>query len=148
GHAARLRSAVRRDGRGGRGEEPLLERAAVIDATRRIAWLAIATAGAAVLVLARMLEPDARGHGTHEQLGLPPCGFLELTGVPCPGCGLTTAFAHLARADLVPALEANAGALPLFLLTALAVPAGALGAIAGARFEPIVASRHTARASL
>src|SRR5690606_27831172 len=79
GHAARLRSALRRHAGRGRGEEPRLERAAVIDATRRIAWLAIATAGAAVLVLARMLEPDARGHGTHEQLGLPPCGFLELT---------------------------------------------------------------------
>ena len=36
---------------------------------------------------------------THQQLGLPPCTFLEVTGVPCPACGMTTSFALLVRGD-------------------------------------------------
>ncbi|MBI5850320.1 MAG: DUF2752 domain-containing protein [Planctomycetes bacterium] len=37
------------------------------------------------------IEPDPRGHGTHEQLGLPPCGWPARYGKPCPTCGVTTA---------------------------------------------------------
>ena len=33
--------------------------------------------------------------GTHQQLGLPPCNFVTLTGYPCPACGMTTSFALL-----------------------------------------------------
>ena len=43
------------------------------------------------------LSPSAEGHGTHQQLGLPPCPSVLLFDRPCPGCGLTTswtAFLH------------------------------------------------------
>jgi hypothetical protein len=30
------------------------------------------------------LSPDPAGHGTHQQLGLPPCTIHFLTGRPCP----------------------------------------------------------------
>src|SRR5687768_15883893 len=43
-----------------------------------------------LLVVASMLQPDSRGMGTHEQLGMPPCTFLFLTGIRCPSCGMTT----------------------------------------------------------
>lgn len=62
--------------------------------------------GAALLVpvvLAAMgtfLEPDARGLGTHEQLGMRPCTTMDLWGVPCPGCGVTTAVTLAARGRL------------------------------------------------
>ena len=115
---------------------------------RRAIWLAIAAAAVTVLALAATLEPDARGHGTHEQLGLPPCGFFALTGAPCPACELTTAFAYLARADLFGALSANAGAIPLFALTLAAVPFAALGAVTGRRFELLARSRAASRAAL
>jgi hypothetical protein len=115
---------------------------------RRSVWALVAVAAAAVLYVARTLEPDARGHGTHEQLGLPPCGFLEWTGIPCPGCGLTTAFAHLARGEVVAAFQANPGALPLFTLTLFAVPFAAAGAATGLRFEPVVVNRTTSRVAV
>jgi hypothetical protein len=115
---------------------------------RRSVWTLVAAGAGAVLWIARALEPDARGHGTHEQLGLPPCGFLELTGIPCPGCGLTTAFAHLARADVVAAFEANPGALPLFAVTLFAVPFAAAGAVTARRFEPVVVNRTTSRVAI
>ena len=39
---------------------------------------------------------------------LPPCPLLALTGVPCPLCGGTRAFAHAGHGDLAALLDANA----------------------------------------
>jgi hypothetical protein len=88
----------------------------------RVAYLVAAAAAAAVLAAARFVTPATSGVGTHEQLGLPPCTFHVVTGHGCPGCGLTTAFAHLSRGAVDAALAANPMALPLFSLTALSVP--------------------------
>ena len=113
------------------------ERASKPVLTRRLAWGGIAAAAVTVLAVAAWLEPSASGHGTHTQLGLPPCGFLTLTGFPCPGCGLTTAFAHGVRGSLVQSAIANPLGLAMFLLTCLAVPVGFLGAVRGWSFERI-----------
>ena len=43
--------------------------------------------------LARSIEPDQRGYGTHEQVGLPPCTFIRVFNVRCPTCGMMTSFA-------------------------------------------------------
>jgi hypothetical protein len=75
----------------------------------------------AVLVIAFRLEPDPRGAGTHEQLGLPPCAFLADHGVPCISCGMTTAFAAMAHGRIGLALRANPFGALLFLAT-LAMP--------------------------
>lgn len=61
----------------------------------------------AVLVTASRLDPDPSGHGTHTQLGLPPCAFRARTGRPCPSCGMTTAFAWAVRGRLDRAIVAN-----------------------------------------
>ena len=88
----------------------------------RLPWL-IALGGAiAVLVVARSVEPSATGIGTHEQLGLPPCLFFKLTGVPCPSCGLTTSFAHAARLQFYDALVTQPFGLGVFFLTVLFIP--------------------------
>ncbi len=94
-------------------------------------WSAIAASAALVLLLAAWLEPDSRGHGTHTQLGLPPCGFWLLTGSPCPGCGLTTAFAHAIRGQWALAADANAFGLLLFVVVCAALPLALLGVSRG-----------------
>jgi len=96
----------------------------------RALWWTLSFACVAVLVVAASLEPDARGYGTHAQLGLPPCGFMLLTGAPCPGCGLTTAFSHAIRGNWMLAAEANPLGLLLFALVCACVP---LAMIAGWR---------------
>jgi len=63
---------------------------------------------AAVLGVARRLEPDPRGFGTHTQLGLSPCMFAQVTGVLCPSCGMTTSFAWFVRGRLERSWRANA----------------------------------------
>ena len=88
----------------------------------RVVWSTLLCTALGVLVTARLLTPAVTGVGTHEQLGLPPCGFLALTGWPCPACGLTTAFAHLAHFQPLASLSANPLGLPLFVATALFVP--------------------------
>lgn len=96
--------------------------------------LAILSLGAiALLVLASLIAPDPSGVGTHQKLGLPPCGLYEVTGVPCPSCGMTTSFAHAVRLEPFAALRAQ----PLgFLLACGALVTALLGpalALRGAR---------------
>lgn len=51
-----------------------------------------------------MLKPASSGMGTHTQLGLPPCGFLSVTGIPCPSCGLTTSVAWIGHGEFIRSL--------------------------------------------
>ena len=48
------------------------------------------------------------------------CPFFRLTGIPCPGCGLTRAVILLLRGDLQASLHFHAFA-PIVLLTAVAL---------------------------
>jgi Protein of unknown function (DUF2752) len=75
--------------------------------------LAMAAGWLLVFGVAFWLNPyDAEGQPrrleTHLQLGLPPCTFRILTGVPCPSCGMTTSFALLVRGDVANSMRANA----------------------------------------
>jgi len=76
----------------------------------------------ALFALALLLEPDARGFGTHEQLGAGPCPPLARWNVPCPGCGVTTAFVHAAQGEPWRALSAQPLGFALALAAALAAP--------------------------
>jgi hypothetical protein len=49
----------------------------------------------AVTAIGFWLHPDPTGHGTHQQLGLPPCPSALFFDRPCPGCGLTTSWTAL-----------------------------------------------------
>lgn len=102
-------------------------------------WLVLAAAlgGIAVLVvLGTWAHPDARGFGTHEQLGLPKCRFFDWTGIPCPGCGVTTAVAFAARASIGDSLRTQ----PFGVVVVLGILAFAAWAIRGQ-----LAGRHLYR---
>src|SRR5262249_43562376 len=78
----------------------------------RVALAAMLVGLVTVFVIAWRLDPyraggSARRVEAHQQLGLPPCSFLDVTGVPCPACGMTTSFALLVRADVPASLRAN-----------------------------------------
>ncbi|MGB2988156.1 MAG: DUF2752 domain-containing protein [Phycisphaerae bacterium] len=74
----------------------------------------------ALLSVAAWLTPDTRGLGTHEQFGHPPCTVVLLTGYPCPTCGMTTAFAHAVRGELLSAFHAQPAGFAMALATILA----------------------------
>lgn len=80
----------------------------------RIAVIAAAViATAAGFLLLRTFDPSAPGSP------FPPCVFHALTGLYCPGCGLTRMLHALAYGDLSRALRMNA--MVLAMLPALAV---------------------------
>jgi hypothetical protein len=95
--------------------------------TPRLGWLGRSVAGLlavmslAVLIIAVRLNPDSRGIGTHEQLGLAPCGMLDRLGVPCPTCGMTTSFALLLDGRLGASLTNQPSGTLLAFITACAV---------------------------
>lgn len=66
--------------------------------------LGLAAAGlVAGFAVAAMLTPDPSSVGTHQQLGLPPCGVMLWLGRPCPACGLTTSLSNIAHGDVAAA---------------------------------------------
>ena len=86
-----------------------------------------------LLATAAWLKPSPLRHGTHQQLGLPPCTFWVLFGRPCPTCGMTTAWAHLVRGQVIGALRANVGGTLLAVVAVIAMP-WLLGAAARGRW--------------
>lgn len=71
----------------------------------------------AILSIAVWVNPDQAGHGSHQQLGLPPCNMVMITGYPCPTCGMTTAFSYSVRGRLISAIQAQPAGFLLAMLT-------------------------------
>lgn len=71
----------------------------------------------AVLGVAVWLTPNPQGMGTHQELGLPPCGFLVATGYPCATCGMTTSFTWAAHGHLVKAFLTQPAGSVLCVMT-------------------------------
>jgi Protein of unknown function (DUF2752) len=78
---------------------PLLtnvRKGAVHPAIDRTVAAGVLVIAAAIVGLLWPLHPDPRGIGTHEQLGMEPCGWAQgPDGIPCPTCGVTTAACQL-----------------------------------------------------
>ncbi len=81
-----------------------------------------------VLAVAAWLEPDPRGCGTHAQLFRAECPMPASLGLPCPSCGMTTAFALTVRGRWVAAFDAQPAGLAL-CLAVVAVVGLALSAV-------------------
>lgn len=83
----------------------------------RFVWALLGAGCGLVVGLSAWLQPSANGFGTHQQLGLPPCEFGSITGIACPGCGLTTSFAHMAHGHFIAGFASHLMGPPLFLMT-------------------------------
>ncbi|MEP0842006.1 MAG: DUF2752 domain-containing protein [Phycisphaerae bacterium] len=101
--------------------------------TGRVYAAGVAAAAVAVLVVAARLTPDASGIGTHRQLGLPPCGFAVMSGLPCPTCGMTTAFSLAVRGRWFAAMRAQPAGFALALATATTAVLALLATATGRR---------------
>ena len=98
-----------------------------------------------VLVMAAVglyLTPDPAGHGTHQQLGLPPCTIYYLTGRPCPSCGLTTSVSAILHGQFGLAWRANPTGF-LIVAAAGAVALNSLFALLWGRSVRIENTRFT-----
>jgi hypothetical protein len=84
---------------------------------RRLLALVFLLPSATVLGIAFTLDADPSGVGTHTQLGLSQCSMLFLTGWPCPMCGMTTTFTHLAHGQVLAGTLNQPFGLALFVLT-------------------------------
>lgn len=77
---------------------------------------------AILLATAAWLTPSVNGMGTHQQLGLPPCTLVQLTGTRCPSCGMTTSWSHLMKGNVWGSLKANTAGCLLGLIALLLAP--------------------------
>lgn len=100
------------------------------------------------LALGRCVEPDARGFGTHEQLGLPVCRAMSVLGVPCPVCGVTTAVALAARGHWIDSLVAQPLGCALALATCVFALVAALYQLTGRDLGELVRALALRRGAL
>jgi hypothetical protein len=70
---------------------------------------------ALALCAARVLSP------AHIEHGPILCPFRAVTGLPCPGCGLTRCWVYLTHGQLEHAVRANAFGIPLAILAVGAI---------------------------
>lgn len=98
--------------------------------TRLVASLLFACS-MGVLLLAFWMHPSSGGVGTHQQLGLPACGLLESTGVPCATCGMTTSFSLAAHGRLIASFINQPGGAVLAIVTAMVAVASGFTLITG-----------------
>ena len=87
----------------------------------RVTAVVIAIGCAVILFVAMYLTPDPRGFGTHEQLGLPPCISTKFLHVPCPVCGMTTAFSLMAHVRPIDAFRTQPAGAILFAVCMIAL---------------------------
>ncbi|HEB53702.1 MAG TPA: DUF2752 domain-containing protein [bacterium] len=101
---------------------------------------AAAVGGVAVFLSVALIgaDPDARGHGTHEQFGMDPCGWPLVYGIPCPTCGCTTAATQVVHGDLVGAFVTQPFGAVFALLGMLAGAHAILCLVRGRSFVDVL----------
>ena len=68
-----------------------------------------------VYLVSIFYTPEARASGGYFTI----CGFMHLTGLPSPGCGLTRSFCSMGKGDFSSAFSYNLLGPPLFLFSVL-----------------------------
>jgi hypothetical protein len=89
-----------------------------------------------VFAIATQVQPykadgTAKRQASHTSIGMAPCRFQEMAGMPCPSCGMTTSFALLVRGDVINSMRANWVGTGLAVFCALFVPWCVVSSIRG-----------------
>ena len=88
------------------------------------------------LALGAWMEPSEKGHGTHRQLGLPPCSWMLMYDMPCPSCGMTTAVSNAAHGRLWTSFRTQPAGATIAVLTSVVAAAATVGALFGSPWWP------------
>jgi hypothetical protein len=83
--------------------------------SKRLSWIIFA--GMTAVMLVSIIHRPAEVSPSEEYDTI--CGFKNLTGLPCPGCGLTHSFCEIGKGHMASALNWNWLGPPLFLLMIL-----------------------------
>ena len=126
---------------------PLAQRASSGRASRRFVGTVVAGACAALLLLAAWMKPSEDGLGTHQQLNMPPCGWILLMDCPCPTCGMTTAVSYAAHGNLLRSFWTQPLGFAFALATTMAMFIGTYTAATGSRVGIVLAGMWTRRAT-
>lgn len=116
-------------------------------ARRRIAAAVVFVAAASLLSVAWWLSPSPNGFGTHLALGLPPCTWPARFGVPCPSCGMTTAFALAAKGRLFASFATQPMGCLLAVASGMTLVASAWTLATGRTVWPVCERLWNARAA-
>ena len=110
-------------------------------------WIAVVVAlcSAGILSIAAWLTPSPTGLATHEALNLPPCGWVTLADMPCPTCGMTTAFAHAADGHLLSSFLAQPLGCLLAIATVIALFVSLHVIVTGSRLGHVFTRLWTSR---
>jgi len=112
---------------------------------RRLAALVVVLAAGGVLATAWALSPSKAGFGTHQALGLPACSWPQRFGVPCPSCGMTTAFAFAAKGRLIESFATQPMGCLLAIVTGMAFVGSAWTLASGRTVWPVFERLWSAR---
>lgn len=104
----------------------------------RLIGLALAIVCATPLVIGAWVTPSPSGMGTHRALGLPPCGFLMVTGRPCMTCGMTTSVSLAAHGRLGESFAAQPAGAILSIVLASGLFAGLHALATGCSLRPLL----------
>jgi hypothetical protein len=111
-----------------------------IDRAARVGHALVVLSVALMIGLGLYLQPNPSGHGTHQQLGLPPCSLYFFTQRPCPSCGLTTSISAWLHGDWRLGWRANPFGI-VVLLIAMGVGLNSLMVLLfkrGLRLHPLI----------
>lgn len=113
-------------------EEPQITRSG------RLRAMLVSCTAIALLMIAVYVKPASEGVGTHQQLGLPECGWILAANIPCPTCGMTTAWSHTVRGEIPSAFLAQPMGMLLAIGTMFVAVGGGISAVTGYSFSGLL----------
>jgi hypothetical protein len=83
--------------------------------SKRFSWVVFGVLTMVILTSIIYRPAEADPNGEYDTI----CGFKNLTGLPCPGCGLTHSFCEIGKGHVASAFAWNWLGIPLFLMMML-----------------------------